>query len=119
MNVSRSSFEMKLLIDANLSPALCKSLRSNVTNVEHVRNLNLSSSSDETVWNIAKEKGWTIVSKDSDFYHRSLLSGSPPKIVWIRRGNCSTATVEQVISTNLEQIADFVSNSDEPCLILY
>jgi predicted nuclease of predicted toxin-antitoxin system len=47
--------------------------------------------SDTEVWNYAAEHGCTIVSKDADFHQRSLLLGAPPKVVWIRKGNCSAS----------------------------
>jgi predicted nuclease of predicted toxin-antitoxin system len=31
----------------------------------------------------------SILSKDSDFYQRSLLFGPPPKLIWLRIGNCT------------------------------
>jgi predicted nuclease of predicted toxin-antitoxin system len=33
------------------------------------------------------------VSKDTDFHQRSFLFGGPPKVVWIRLGNCSTEDI--------------------------
>jgi predicted nuclease of predicted toxin-antitoxin system len=33
-----------------------------------------------------------------------LLYGFPPKIVWIRRGNCSTQTIETLLRDNFEAI---------------
>lgn len=30
-----------------------------------------------------------LVSKDTDFYERSLVFGAPPKIIWLRTGNCT------------------------------
>lgn len=53
---------------------------------------------DDAVWDYAKVQGFAIVSKDSDFAERSFLYGSPPKVVWIRLGNCSTATIEQLLA---------------------
>jgi len=39
---------------------------------------------------IPGREGLVIVSKDADFHQRSFVRGAPPKVVWIRRGNCST-----------------------------
>lgn len=54
-------------------------------------------SSDTEVWNYSAENGYTIVSKDSDFYQRSLLFGAPPKVIWIRQGNCSVADTADLL----------------------
>src|SRR5262249_13074961 len=44
---------------------------------------------DEQVWEYAAANGLVIVSKDSAVRQRNFLLGHPPKIIWIRRGNCS------------------------------
>lgn len=48
-----------------------------------------------------------IVSKDSDFHQRSFFYGYPPKVVWVRLGNCSTADVERLLRANFDIIKDF------------
>jgi predicted nuclease of predicted toxin-antitoxin system len=53
----------------------------------HVRELGLSGADDLRIWNHAAEQGFLLVSKDTDFYERSLVSGAPPKIIWLRIGN--------------------------------
>lgn len=49
------------------------------------------------VWDYAKKHAFVIVSKDADFHQRSLVLGYPPKIIWVRLGNCSTADVEELL----------------------
>jgi len=48
---------------------------------------------DDVVWEYAAKHGFMIVSKDADFHQWSFVHGHPPKVVWIRHGNCSTADV--------------------------
>ena len=88
---------MKLLFDENLAPRLVASLAALFPDSAHVHAVGLAQATDELVWRYARDHGFTIVSKDSDFHERSLLLGFPPKIVWIRRGNCSTADVERLL----------------------
>jgi len=52
-----------------------------------------------------------IVTKDADFSELSLLLGFPPKVLWIRRGNCSTRDIEILLRDNYEAIAAL---SDDP-----
>jgi len=33
--------------------------------------------------------GFTLVSKDKDFYQRAVLYGAPPKFIWLCLGNCT------------------------------
>jgi len=51
-------------------------------------NADWGSADDAAIWRHAKEQGFTIVSKDSDFQDRSVLHGHPPKLIWLRAANC-------------------------------
>ena len=57
----------------------------------HVHEIGMDRASDTEVWRYAAQLGFTIVSRDADFHQRSLLRGAPPKVVWLRIGNCSVA----------------------------
>lgn len=46
--------------------------------------LDMDRSSDTEAGNYAAENAYTIMSKDSDFYQRSLLLEALPKVIWIR-----------------------------------
>jgi predicted nuclease of predicted toxin-antitoxin system len=48
-----------------------------------------------------------IVSKDSDMHDLSLLFGSPPKVIWVRLGNCSTSQVEHLLTKKFDVIKLF------------
>ena len=73
--------------------------------------MGLGSAPDSSVWEYAKANGYLIVSKDSDFHESSLLNGYPPKVVWIRRGNCSTRQVETLLR---HSDADIQSMANDP-----
>ena len=98
---------MKLLFDQNLSHRLVKSFALEFRGSAHVRHIGLEKSPDGPVWEYAKQNGFVIVSKDSDFHQRSFLYGHPPKVVWIRRGNCSTATIESILRQHQEDLVKF------------
>ncbi len=57
----------------------------------------MDTASDTEVWTYAAEHGYTIVSKDADFHQRSLVLGAPPKVVWIRQGNCSVSETANLL----------------------
>lgn len=48
-----------------------------------------------------------IVSKDADFRQRSFLYGHPPKVIWIRLGNCSTREIANLLRERLAEIDRF------------
>jgi predicted nuclease of predicted toxin-antitoxin system len=87
---------MKLLFDENLSPKLGPLLADLFPASVHVRGVGLKAADDLMVWKYAQDHDLMICSKDSDLHQRSFLLGFPPKIVWVRLGNCSTAQVELI-----------------------
>lgn len=82
---------LKLLFDQNLSPRLVVLLADVFPGSAHVRDVGLASADDADVWDYAKRNGLAIISKDADFRQLSFLHGFPPKVVWLRVGNRSTA----------------------------
>jgi predicted nuclease of predicted toxin-antitoxin system len=70
---------VKLLFDANLSPALVERLHSEYPDSTHVRDVGLRSGSDEQIWDYAKAHTFSIVSKDTDFAREALLKVSHPR----------------------------------------
>ena len=66
---------MKLLFDGNLSPKLVQPLGNEFPGSTHVQDVELRGSSDDQIWNYARNNGFAIVSKDSDFRERSALEG--------------------------------------------
>lgn len=49
---------------------------------------------------------------------RSLVFGHPPKVVWIRTGNCSTADVERLLRTSQPLVAAFLADEVASVLTL-
>ena len=107
---------MKLLFDENLSPRLVANLTREFPESLHVRDIGLERAMDESILGYAKDNGFVIVSKDSDFHQLSFLFGHPPKVIWIQRGNCSTADVLSLLRQRLSDILQFGREEDETFL---
>jgi predicted nuclease of predicted toxin-antitoxin system len=110
---------LKLLFDQNLSRKLPRQLGDIYPDSQHVVELNLAEASDSDIWEYAKENGFTIVSKDTDFQQRSLLYGSPPKFIWLRLGNCSTPDIEALLRRSSPIVHTFLRDLQESHLILH
>jgi predicted nuclease of predicted toxin-antitoxin system len=82
-------------------------------------NLGLDAVEDTIVWQYARDNKFFIVTKDSDFSELSLLKGFPPKVIWIRIGNCTTNDVESLIRSHRQAIESFNNNSNLGILILF
>lgn len=101
---------MKLLFDQNLSHRLSHLLSNLFPDSIHVRDVGLKAADDPIVWDYAKQHGFVIISKDADFHQRSLVFGYPPKVIWVRLGNCSTSDVEQLLRQHHKIIKTFESD---------
>lgn len=95
---------MKLLFDHNLSPRLAKLLADLFPDSNHVHLLGLSEVQDKIVREYARDHDFLIVTKDADFSELCLLYGFPPKVVWIRRGNCKTTDIETLLRAHWDDI---------------
>jgi predicted nuclease of predicted toxin-antitoxin system len=109
---------VKLLFDQNLSPDLPHHLADLFPDSIHVRSINLAKADDIDVWEFSRAGGYAIVSKDEDFRQLSLVRGSPPHVVWLRLGNCSTAGVEQSIRLHSKQIAKMEGDASILLLVI-
>ena len=108
---------MKLLFDENLSPNLPSLVLATFPGSEHVREIGLKGRTDEDIWNHAKLHGFTLISKDKDFYQRALLFGSPPKFIWLRLGNCTRDELLALIQRHERDMFAF-EKSNESVLVL-
>jgi predicted nuclease of predicted toxin-antitoxin system len=110
---------MKLLFDQNLSPRLVNRLADLYPESQHVSLIGLDQADDRALWEHAHQNGFTVVTRDSDFSELSLLRGFPPKVIWIRRGNCSTNQIEEILRSHNEDIIQFNENPTLGVLTLY
>jgi len=95
---------IKLLFDQNVSYRLVSRLKSIYPDSKHVAALGLDEASDIDVWKYAKENGFTLVSKDSDFNDICTLYDFPPHIIWLRLGNGRVSVIEKILVQYKENI---------------
>ncbi|MDG2991090.1 DUF5615 family PIN-like protein [Candidatus Synechococcus calcipolaris G9] len=110
---------MKLLFDHNLSPKLVQRLADLFPDSTHVYTLELDEADDREVWDYAQHHGFIIVTKDSDYNELLTFRGFPPKVIWIRRGNCSTNDIESILRTHAADIQTLTNDPTLGILTLY
>lgn len=98
---------MKLLFDENLAGRLVRDLADIFPDAAHVLALDLGGMSDRSVWVRAAADGFVLVTKDQDFQRLSILLGPPPKVVWIRLGNCTTEDVARLLRLRADDVRAF------------
>lgn len=109
---------MRLFFDENLSPKLPNRLSDIFPNSLHVRDVEMKATIDPVVWDYAKDNDLMIVSKDADMHDLSLALGNPPKVIWIRLGNCSTSQVENLLRRNFRAIELFYEDEHSSLIAL-
>jgi predicted nuclease of predicted toxin-antitoxin system len=97
---------VKLLFDQNLSFRLVEAVEDLFPDSSQVRLLGLDQATDREIWSYAGKHGFVIVTKDSDFHEYCQLYGSPPKVIWIKFGNASTATVEARLRKHAKEVQE-------------
>lgn len=73
-----------------------------------MREIGLRDADDGEIWSYAARHGYVIITKDADFRQRSFLFGHPPKVVWLRLGNCSTDSIEAILRRRAADIEEFL-----------
>lgn len=101
---------MKLLFDQNISFRVIKKISKEYPEAKQVRELGLENYSDLEILEFAKEKEYTIVTFDSDFYDLVNLFGHPPKIIWLRVGNSTTNFIADLLLEKSNLIKDFIES---------
>lgn len=110
---------MKLLLDQNLSPRLIHQLSDLYPDSTHVADIGLDRAFDRDIWNYAHQHHYIIVTKDVDFGELSLVLGFPPRVIWIRRGNCSTKDIETILRNNYGSVKAMNEDADISILELF
>ena len=98
---------MKLLVDQNLSDRLSSRMQDQFPGSLHIREVLTRRARDTSIWSYAGDNGFVIVTKDTDYLRLSNERGHPPKVIWIRSGDASTAMVESLLRDNYDEIEAF------------
>ena len=106
----------KLLFDNNISHRVLPRIADIFSDTTHVMLENLDESSDEKIWYFARTNNYTIVTKDSDFNDLAIYKGTPPKIIWIKLGNCKVIDIENILRKNVDAIKIFLDESNSAIL---
>ena len=107
----------ELLFDENLSHKLVWLLADFFFDSIHVRDVGLKAANDPVGWEYAKDNDLMIVSKDSDMHQRSFVFGHPPKVVWVRLGNCQHWTLKDYCEDTLPLSKHFTKMITHPFLV--
>jgi predicted nuclease of predicted toxin-antitoxin system len=101
---------LKLLLDQNLSRKLLPSIEHDFPASAHILPLGMAKATDSDIWYYARFHGYTLVTKNTDMVDLCVLRGAPPKVIWLRLGNCASSVIRDVLASNTDQITSFESD---------
>ncbi len=67
---------------------------------------------DSKIWQYALDNHLVILTKDSDFYHKCILSLNSPKIVYFQLGNMTIKDLHDYFTANWESIISHLSTGN-------
>lgn len=109
---------MKLLLDQNLSRKIVGQIEAVYPDSSHIALVLTKTTPDRDIWFYAQEHEFAIVTKDDDFEQRSILLGHPPKVIWIRLGNCKTIQIVSLLIDSQKTIFAFGDDAEKSILPL-
>jgi len=111
---------MRLLLDANLSWRLVSLLKGNFEEITHIIYTGFKEdASDTSIWNFARQNGYSIITNDEDYYRLALDKGFPPKIVLLKTGNQSTRYIAGILAKHKTEISEFIQHEEYGVLEIY
>lgn len=104
---------MRLLLDANLSWRLGKTLNDVFDYVVHVEKTDLPiPAKDVEIWTYARKNDLMIITNDEDYYHLLSQKGFPPKIILLKTGNQSTKKLTEILIKHQQDILYLYKTTD-------
>ena len=110
---------MKILLDQNISYKIIKKISQHYSEVTQVGRLGMAQTDDGMIWQFARTHGYVIVTFDTYFHERNLISGEPIKVIWLRCEDTSTDNISNILINNQQAILEFYQSEDFICLELY
>jgi predicted nuclease of predicted toxin-antitoxin system len=109
-----------ILIDQNISFRVISRINATFPDVEHVKSLNLMDTNDYDIFMFARRNTIeAVITLDEDFNLLVMEHNPPPKIIWLRIGNASTAVQAETLLRNAAVIRHFLTDSQTDCLEIY
>ena len=109
-----------ILIDQNISFRLIARINATFPDVRHVKFYNLMDTNDYDIFMFARRNNIeAVITLDEDFNLLVLEHNSPPKIIWLRIGNASTAMQAESLLKNAASIRLFLDDSQTDCLEIF
>ena len=98
----------RILIDENLPFSLGVKLGADYIHASQIAD----QASDTLLWEQARKNDWIVLTRDTDFFDRLLVHGTPPKVIWIRLGNLRKADLLNIMEERWPSILKLIRSHD-------
>jgi len=100
-------------LDAQISPALASWVATTFgCECQSVRELGLRDATDTLIFSAARLANAVVISKDSDFADLVKRLGPPPQVIWLRCGNTTNTTLQQLLQTHFTSITTRLADGE-------
>jgi predicted nuclease of predicted toxin-antitoxin system len=104
---------MKLWIDAQLAPSLAAWMTDRFGVEAHaLRDLGLRNAKDRVIFEVAREAGAVLLTKDQDFVEIQAQRGAPPQILWLTCGNTSNDRMRTLLESAFPRIQSLLAEGE-------
>jgi predicted nuclease of predicted toxin-antitoxin system len=112
---------MKFLLDANVSWRLVSILKEYFGECVHADSIPELEfpAKDTKIWKYAKDNGYAIITRDNDFNDLISTRGFPPKIIWLRTGNCSRKFTADLLIRSKQAIEELMKSEEYGLLEIF
>ena len=111
---------MKILVDQNISYRIVAHISFLFEQVVRVKTSGWIDWNDYDIFMAARlQKYDAVMTLDEDFNKLLIEHGCPPKIIWLKTGNCSTSKLVEVVVLHQSLINGFLKTPDVECLEIY
>ena len=104
----------EIWLDTQISPIIAKWMSEHTGfTVKSSYSLHLNNLTDAVIYNKAKSLGNVIlISKDADFPELISRLGSPPKLIVVKKGNCTNQLLWEFLKPNISKAIKLLITSD-------
>jgi len=112
---------MKLLLDSNISWRLVSVMKEHFGECVHVDDISELKfpAKDTEIWQYAKDNGYTVITHDNDFNNLVDVRGFPPKIIWLRTGNCNRKFTVDLLIRSKQAIQELLQSEENGLLEIF
>ena len=103
---------MRIIVDAQLPPALVRALKRHGFDSSHVLGLKLLEASDRAIWNWALKHKAVILTKDEDFVQLCRNSVAGPPVIWLRIGNTANNYLMRHLMPRMSEIVRAIDSGE-------